>query len=400
MNATKKVLELLKSLSSNDILICLISGGGSALLSLPTNIAGQNNDEENLKLKLETIKSVVNAGCNINKLNAVRSCLSMVKAGKLAELAYPAKIISLIISDVINDELGVISSGPTCLLKDTSNNFLNSLDIIDKHNLKEKIPKQVIQYLEAKCLEAKCTSFSSNDSQVSNYLIGNNKFATTAILNHSALNEYNYKKILMNDLEGEAKYVGAVFACLAFLILRKKPSKHEAFQDLNFYLNKTDFKEALLNSEIFERFDLIEKLFDENVSSLRKSQDIKVCFISGGETTVTLADQIGKGGRNMEMTLGFELAFSGLTLTNCVLENYELLFSSFGTDGIDGPTDSAGAYFETSQDLNKESTMDKMIFNLLSHNSYEYYSRNERLLRTGPTGTNVSDIQVLLINLK
>ena len=175
MNATKKVLELLKSLSSNDILICLISGGGSALLSLPTNIAGQNNDEENLKLKLETIKSVVNAGCNINKLNAVRSCLSMVKAGKLAELAYPAKIISLIISDVINDELGVISSGPTCLLKDTSNNFLNSLDIIDKHNLKEKIPKQVIQYLEAKCLEAKCTSFSSNDSQVSNYLIGNNK---------------------------------------------------------------------------------------------------------------------------------------------------------------------------------------------------------------------------------
>lgn len=339
INASRRVYDFVKNLSSDDVLLCLISGGGSALLALPTNIAGSSNDEENLNLKLDTIKSVVNAGCNINKLNTIRSCLSMLKAGKLAELAHPAKIISLIISDVINDELGVISSGPTCVLNNSTEKFLNSLEIIRKHNLIDKIPKQVVQYLNN---NLNTQSNSLTDLEVNNYLIGNNKFATEAILNHDELIDYSYKKILMNDLEGEAKYVGAIYACLAFLILRKKPSKREAFQDLSQHLSKLDLKEALLVSSINERFELLEKLFDQNESLLSNEQSSKICLVSGGETTVTLNSLAGKGGRNMEMTLAFELTFSGLAsglasdLCNKVdggLIKYELLFSSIGTDG-------------------------------------------------------------------
>ena len=101
---SKKVIEFVQKLSKGDILICLISGGGSALLSMPVSINSDKSQEENLNLKIETIKAVVKAGCNINQLNTIRSCLSELKAGRLAEKASNANIISLIISDVINDD--------------------------------------------------------------------------------------------------------------------------------------------------------------------------------------------------------------------------------------------------------------------------------------------------------
>lgn len=369
-------------------MICLISGGGSALLSLPVDIIGNKNNETNLKLKLETIKAIVSAGCNINQLNTVRSCLSMVKAGQLAEICQ-AKIISLIISDVIDDKLDVISSGPTFSVE-KAEKFKKSIDLICNCNLRDKIPAEVIDYLER---NVNSTSKSQNTPHVYHYLIGNNKYATDSILNNELLSGY-YKRNLTNSLQGEAKIIGSIYACLAFILITKQD-----VNELESIINKTDFL-SISSAEISHNFDLL-KLFLERIET---DDSKKLCLISGGETTVKFNETVNnscKGGRNMEMTLAFEYVLNKLVPTSRnVTTRYELLFSSFGTDGIDGPTDSAGAYYQIDSNNLVETNLDEMNAYLSNHDSYRYYLNKERLLLTGPTGTNVSDVQCLLIHLK
>ncbi len=380
---------MVQKLSKGDILICLISGGGSALLSMPVAINKDKNEQENLGLKLETIKSVVKAGCNINQLNTIRSCLSELKAGRLAEKASNANIISLIISDVINDELDIISSGPTCLLKYPSEKFIESLEIIENLNLKSKIPEEVFDFIKNNSL-LKSTEYL-NTINTEHYLIGNNKYATNAILNNPIIQDYDYKKIIMNDIDGESKLIGSIYACLTYMLL----------------LNKTDWK----NSEIMEHLKLylIENYCDNQLDKFiiqlkdlfqNKNEKCKICLISGGETTVTFIDTMydsGLGGRNHELVLSYEYTFNRLIKNNLnKLKNYRFIFSSFGSDGIDGPTDSAGAYV-TNNEVNSLSNIDIINSYLLKHDSYKYYSKVDRLLKTGPTGTNVSDIQILMI---
>lgn len=116
VNATKQIYALCDRLTKNDVLLALISGGGSALLALPVDYHNPNiHNEENLETKLDTIKALVKSGATINQLNTVRSCLSAVKGGRLALKALPARVISLEISDVIDDPLEIISSAPTCI---------------------------------------------------------------------------------------------------------------------------------------------------------------------------------------------------------------------------------------------------------------------------------------------
>lgn len=356
---------------------------------MPVTINRDKNEQENLSLKLETIKTVVKAGCNINQLNTIRSCLSELKAGRLADKASNANIISLIISDVINDELDIISSGPTCLLKYPNEKFIKSLEIIENLNLKSKIPEEVFDFIKNNSL-LKSTEYL-NTINTEHYLIGNNKYATNAILNNPIIQDYDYKKIIMNDIDGESKLIGSIYACLTYMLL----------------LNKTDWK----NFEIMEHLKLylIENYCDNQLDKFiiqlkdlfqNKNEKCKICLISGGETTVTFIDSMydsGLGGRNHELVLSYEYTFNRLIKNNVnKLKNYQFIFSSFGSDGIDGPTDSAGAYV-TNNEINSLSNLDIIYSYLLKHDSYNYYSKVDRLLKTGPTGTNVSDIQILMI---
>jgi len=144
--ATLKAYEMCAGLTEADILLTLISGGGSALLALPVDIAASL--QESLKLKLDTIKALVNAGATINDLNTVRSCLSKVKAGQLTKLANPAQVVSLIISDVIGDPLETIASGPTCTALLALDKSKRALDVLHKYNLAEKLPTEVMKFLK------------------------------------------------------------------------------------------------------------------------------------------------------------------------------------------------------------------------------------------------------------
>ena len=137
--------------------------------------------------------------------------------------------------------------------------------------------------------------------------------------------------------------------------------------------------------------------------SFEHKEKLKFCFISGGETTVNggsinlMENEISKGGRCQEMTLAFEYMFTNL-LNSLEASEFSLLFSSFGSDGIDGPTDAAGAYYLSESSLpESRSRNDEMLTFLKRHDSYNYYLKHDRLLKIGSAGTNVSDIQILLI---
>ena len=191
--------------------------------------------------------------------------------------------------------------------------------------------------------------------------------------------------------------VGAAFAVLAFSLINKTSVSVLFNQDLSF-LSPIGIKDLSSLRDLFAEF--------RSKISVDKAKG-RVAIFSGGETTVIMSecDSPGKGGRSQEMTLGFEFTFMNL------MRNYEknelsfegdkfdLAFSSFGTDGIDGPTDAAGAYFVYERDeLNNGYNVEAMREHLLRHDSYNYFGKLNRLIKIGATGSNVSDLQILLLN--
>ncbi len=171
--ATKQVIDLLKNGDRQTLVLCLISGGGSALLAAPCNgiTLGEKQQVTELLLK---------AGANINELNTVRKHISAIKGGRLAEIAYPSKIISLILSDVIGDPLDVIASGPTSPDETT---FRDALDVIEKYDLRDKIPDHILNILiKGSEGNAKETPKKGHPvfERVENIIIGSNKIATEA----------------------------------------------------------------------------------------------------------------------------------------------------------------------------------------------------------------------------
>ena len=334
------------------------------------------------------------------QLSAVRSCLSQLKAGQLSLVTHPCQTVSLIISDVIDDPLEVIASGPTCTHLIDSNKNLKALEIIDKYNLYTQIPKEVVYFLQNTKLGQ---LVNLDDLKVSNFLIANNKMATEAVLNAADQLGYDFKIILTNSLQGEAKLVGALMACFAYLLLTNKSSlklTNFVLEDLEMKLKETPFNELLKDQIILAKF--FEKLSGYESFPWSNNKSMKLCFVTGGEVTVTDHSTINagsKGGRCQEMTLAFEICLNRLFSSSDVIPNFELFFSSFGTDGIDGPTDAAGAYYSCDSTTEYQSQNDDMMSYLQAHNSYNYYSKKGRLLVSGATGTNVRDIQVLTLNI-
>lgn len=328
----QEIMYLISGLGEKTLVLCLLSGGGSALLVSPAE--GISLDD-----KMETTKLLLDSGANIQEVNAVRKHLSRIKGGRLAAAAAPASIITLILSDVINDPLDVIASGPTA---PDSSTFHEAFAILEKYAILEKVPPKVRRVLEEGMDGQRPETPKAGDpvfASVRHYITGNNRQALAAAVEKAGDLGFT-SMILTSSLFGEAREIAKVFTAIA--------------------------------REIRER-------------SLPLSPP--ACILAGGETTVTIEGD-GRGGRNQEMALSAALELEGLK---------DVLFLSAGTDGTDGPTDAAGAFAHGGTlDRAKELGLDPREF-LARNDSYWFFEGLGDLLITGPTKTNVMDLQVMLI---
>lgn len=341
LEGTEKIIELLKNADESTLVVCAISGGGSALLVSPYN--GISLEEKQTITEL-----LLKSGAEIHELNAVRKHISKVKGGRLAEIAYPAKILSFILSDVIGDRLDVIASGPTSPDETT---FNDAMHILKKYNLINKVPGNVLKVLSegAKGLIPETPKKRNKIfSNVENIIIGSNKIAIEAAKQKAE--KLGYKtKIITDEMKGEAGEAGKWLA--------------------------SKIKEYARPGKSTE------------IDKYSKTGRESLCFISGGETTVTVRGN-GKGGRNMELALAFAIE----------IENLDgITFLSAGTDGTDGPTDAAGAIVNGNT-VKKAKILGLNPVEYLNNNdSYNFFKKTGDLFITGPTGTNVMDIQIIIV---
>ena len=333
---SKAILELVGGASENDLVLVLISGGGSALLPAPC--AGIS-----LQDKLAVTRLLMLSGASINQLNCVRKRLSALKGGNLARAAQAAGAIQgLLISDVIGDPLDIIASGPTVADAGTD---LQALRVLKKFASRyEDVPEVVWRTLEARAGDDGGQGAGELPDLLSNHVIGNNEVAVAAACDHARSLGYHVHS-LGSDNQGIARDQGV----------------------------------ALL----------------ELCREVRAGQgpvEMPACLISGGEPLVELAqtDQPRRGGRNQELVLAvLEAAWdSGLD---------RIAILSGGTDGEDGPTDAAGAIVD--QDLWRTARTLKLHPEpfLAINDSYTYFEATGGLLQTGPTHTNVMDLRVAIL---
>ena len=331
LKATKRMIELLKkNATEKTLVLCLISGGGSALLVAPYE--GVTLEEKKVVTTL-----LLKAGADIEELNTVRKHISRVKGGRLAEHCYPAKIVSFILSDVIGDHLETIASGPTAPDETT---YKHALTVLKKYNLFKNVPPNVLDLLrkgEKGIIPETLKKDNPVLKKVTNIIVGNNKKALNAIKNQAIKLGFN-AQIISTEIHGEAREVAKSLATRALKV------------------KKT-------------------------------SDNLPVCLISGGETTVTVKGS-GMGGRNTELALAFALEIAGT-------KGITLL--SAGSDGTDGITDAAGAIVNADTIYKAKNLGLNPKTYLENNDSYSFFKKTGELFITGPTGTNVMDIQIILV---
>lgn len=330
---TERILQQLQHCSSEDLVICAFSGGGSALLPAPVASI-------NLSQKQEATRLLLECGATIDEINAVRKHLSRVKGGGLAKAASAATVVTLVLSDVIDDRLDVIASGPTVSDEST---FKDCLHVIDKYDLTDRLPMEVRKVLEEGAAGRLPETAKAGDpvfSRVQNLIVGNIRAALLAA-REAALAAGYKTQILSSRIEGEAKEVAKVFSAIA------------------------------------------KEIRDSGIPISPPA-----CVLAGGETTVTVRSN-GKGGRNQELALAAAIALDGWG---------RIALLSAGTDGTDGPTDAAGAFADGQTCHNARRIGMVPLDYLLRNDSYSLFDRIGDLFKTGPTRTNVMDIICLLID--
>ncbi|HQG31779.1 MAG TPA: glycerate kinase [Deltaproteobacteria bacterium] len=318
------------------LIINLVSGGGSSLFSLPRQGITLADLQETTKILLES-------GADIREINCIRKHLSRVKGGQFARISNPARMITLILSDVVGDRLDAIASGIT--VPDTTT-FSQALDIIRTYRIGSRLPSPVMHLLEAGSRGEVPETPKQGDpvfGRVVNIIIGNNAAACRAARDHAACLGYN-AYFLTSSLTGESREIARFFTALAKDIGR----------------GNSDF--------------------------------VRPCLIvAGGETTVTIRGK-GIGGRNLEMALSF---LADIMETADRMKG--VYFLSAGTDGTDGPTDAAGALIgpDIIQIINRSGINPRQYLD--NNDSYRFFEKTGSLFVTGPTGTNVCDIQLLAL---
>ena len=274
VSGAREICRICGEAEQGDLVLCLISGGASALMPLPA-------EPVTLEEKQATTKLLLDSGADIREMNSVRKHISAIKGGQLARLAAPAKVISLILSDVVGDDLDVIGSGPTA--PDLST-FAAALNVLAKYRVRDRVPRSVLEMLESSGEETPKPGDRIFD-RVENVIVGSNQKSLEAAA--KLAKSLGYRTIILSStMEGETKDAGRLHAAIARQI----------------------------------------RMYGQPLRS-------PACVISGGETTVTIRGK-GKGGRNQEFVLAAAIDLAGLR---------EVLILSAGTDGTDGPTNADGA---------------------------------------------------------
>ena len=330
VEATQAIAELLETTEPRDLVICVISGGGSALLTLPAGGISLSDMQR-------TTEALLRSGATINEINVVRKHLDVVKGGGLARLAAPARLLTLVLSDVVGNPLDAIASGPT--VGDTST-FGDAARVFDHYGLWAGLPEAVVSRVRRGCASEIPDTPTPRDglfSDAQTLVVGSNLLACEAAAR--AASEAGFHTLVLTTfVEGEAREAGRVLAG----VLRE---------------------------------------LDASGHPLRRP----ACIVAGGETTVTIRGR-GKGGRNQELALAAAFSLRGLE---------RVLLASIGTDGSDGPTDAAGAWVDGSTlDRAAEMAVDPAA-SLVDNDSYTFFDKIGGLIRTGPTQTNVNDIYLL-----
>ncbi|KAL1237085.1 Glycerate kinase [Trichinella pseudospiralis] len=365
LRTTNRILNMVLPLKEDAILLVLISGGGSALLTCPMPTI--NFDD-----KVQLIKRLSKIGITIDLLNILRRCLSLVKGGGLLKMAYPASVVSLIISDVISSDLEIIASGPTVPV---SRNYQQVWNIIRHVRQNEKMldDDSIAKFLKSN-LHRVHESGVPLYQNVSNIIIGDNVKA-------------------LNGLSEEAKRLGFTPIILTSQ-LRKQTAMFGYFLS-ELVLRIFDFCGGNYYSHFFEAYGITSETF-QNIKNMIDKKP--VCLLWGGENMACVYGK-GKGGRSMETILCFIKAMQtqGASMYIKSLMSKQCVIASLGTDGQDGPTDAAGAMVSLNQlNLFDQSEVNKAVFESDSYTYFETVQNGACLVKTGPTGTNVMDIVLLL----
>ncbi len=324
---TRAMVELLRGCRADDLVLCLISGGGSALMPLPVE-----------GVTLEDMQALTGAllrsGAPIQAINAVRKHLSQIAGGQLARLVAPARVVSLILSDVVGNPLDVIASGPT--VPDTTT-FGDAQAVIAQYGIAAAVPEAIRHHLAEGADGRVPETPKAGDpvfTRVQNVIVADNALAAQAAAERAEALGF-HALLLSTYVEGEAREVARVVAALG-----------------------------------------------KEIAAAGRPVPRPACLILGGETTVTVRGR-GKGGRNQELALAAALVVQGMP---------SVVIASLGTDGTDGPTDAAGGLVDGTTVARGQALGLSAWAALDQNDAYPYLERVDDLLVTGPTNTNVNDL--------
>jgi glycerate-2-kinase len=335
----KEMIKLIHEANSDDLIIALISGGGSALLPYPSP-----------GIKLEEIQKVnsllLKSGASIHEINAIRKHISQLKGGNLAKIVYKnsgAQLISLIISDVVGNDLDVIASGPTV---PDSSTYRDAMDVLEKYEILTEIPQSINNHIKEGLEDSKLETPKDGDpcfDNVHNYLIGSVESAipdVTRYLNNQSYQTYYFS----NQISGEAKEFGK-----------------DLFKKVEAYIQK-----------------------------MKKKDINKLALLASGELTVTVTGD-GIGGRNQEMLLSFVTAGMEKQISS------DFLIIGANLDGIEGNSEAMGGLVDSKViQLTKSLKLNPTEY-LKRNNSNEFFQQVNTEIITGPTGCNVNDLVIILL---
>ena len=331
--AARRVLSMAQAAGPRDLVFCLLSGGGSALLPLPA-------DGLTLADKQTVSQVLLSCGATIHEINTVRKHLSAIKGGRLAAAVHPARLCTLILSDVVGDDLDIIASGPTV---PDAGTFQDAMGVVEHYGIAPRLPVAVVRYLRDGIAGKIAESPKPGERCFETHyplIVGNNRQCLDAA--GAAARARGYHTLVLSSLiEGETRHVARVHAALGREVLASgQPAPSPA------------------------------------------------CLVSGGETTVTLIGN-GRGGRNQEFALAAALGIEGAR---------EVVVLSAGTDGTDGPTDAAGAIADGHTAARARALGMDPRGHLAENDAYPFFQRLGDLVMTGPTRTNVMDLHLVLVS--
>ncbi len=329
--AAEEILALLAGCGPDDLVVCLVSGGGSALLPLPP-------PGLTLADVVRTTDLLLRSGADITEMNTVRKHLSRIAGGQLARAAAPARLVTLVISDIVGSPLDAIASGPTVPDPTT---YADALAVLATYSLTDEIPPAVLATLRRGETGALPETPKPGDplfARARAVIVVDNGAAARAAC--AAAADLGFHALLLSTfIEGEAREVGRVLAGIA-----------------------------------------------REIAATGHPAPRPACIVAGGETTVTVTGS-GRGGRNQEVALGAARTLDGLS---------DVLVVSFATDGTDGPTDAAGGVADGTTLARARAKGLDPVRHLARNDAYPFLDPLGDLIRTGPTKTNVGDVMLIL----